>query len=148
MDVSGTQVTISRGTSTMSRITLVDLNAAESTYHLLVSPAFDVPNGDFDGPLQGRFKLVKRDLDQQHHLQLEQHGWEVTPAGNGLLGSANAQAMRQAATQNNTRNVVFIPKDWGASSDGGEADGQQLGTEQTISNPVNVSEPLVSGGIR
>ena len=64
MDVSGTQVTISRGTSTMSRITLVDLNAAESTYHLLVSPAFDVPNGDFDGPLQGRFKLVKRDLDQ------------------------------------------------------------------------------------
>ena len=92
MDVSGKQVTISQGTSTMSRIMQVDSNAAESTYHLLVSPAFDVPNGDFDGPLQGKFKLVNRDLDPQHQLQLEMHGWEVTSAGSGLLGSANAQA--------------------------------------------------------
>ena len=98
MNVSGKHVTISQGTSTMSVITSPDSNTAESTYHLLVSPAFEVPNGDFDGPLQGRFKLVKRDLDQQHQQQLEQNGWVVTSAGTGVQGSAKAQSMRMAAT--------------------------------------------------
>ena len=32
--------------------------------------------------------------------------------------------MRQAATQNDTKNIVFVPKDWGESSHGGEDDGQ------------------------
>ena len=90
MDVSGKQVSISQGTSTMSVITLPDSNPAENTHHLLISPAFDVPNGDFDGPLQGRFKLVKRNLDQGHQQQLELHGWVVTSAGTGVQGSAEA----------------------------------------------------------
>jgi hypothetical protein len=54
--------------------------------------------------------------------------------------------MRHTATQSDTRNVVFIPKDWGASSDGGEADSQQPCTEQSVSNPVNVSDSLVPEG--
>ena len=145
MNVSGKHVTISQGTSTMSVITSPDSNTAESTYHLLVSPAFDVPNGDFDGPLQGRFKLVKRDLDQQHQQQLEQNGWVVTSAGTGVQGSAEAQSMRMAATEHDTKNVVFIPKEWGETSDGGEPlDSEMVASEAAqVSNPVSVSASLV-----
>ena len=142
----GTEDSVPLGTTLYHSVPLCTTPgiATESTYHLLVSPAFDVPNGDFDGPLQGKFKLVKRDLDPQHQLQLETHGWEVTSAGSGLLGSAKSQAMRQAATQNDTKNIVFIPKDWGESSHGGEDDGQQLCTAPPTDSQINNAPPTDS----
>ena len=92
---------------------------------LLVSPAAPLPNGDvdnkFEGPMKGRFKVVRSNLTQREQESLLQKGWQCTFAGYGAEGKEEALRMREEATSKDRAHIMWVPlEDDGEEEDDAE----------------------------
>jgi hypothetical protein len=79
---------------------------------LLVSPEAPLPNGDvdnqFEGPMAGRFKVIRTNVTQREQEFLLQKGWELTFAGHGAAGECEAQRLRTEATRDDHAHIMWV----------------------------------------
>jgi hypothetical protein len=96
-----------------SSVEHIDEVPDDHMHWLLVSPTAPLPNGDidnhFEGPMYGRFKVVRTNLTQREHESLLQKGWQCTFAGHGTEGERAALELREDATRGDRAHIMWVP---------------------------------------